>query len=476
VRWIWNLATLATMTTVVWAAPLVAKASAQVVAAPDPFNISDLPDFRVFLVDGVSLVSYGEPTRVGDRIVFSMPTSASGVDPRLQLVNIGASHVDWERTREYTESVRGARYVATHAEESYATLAVEIGQAINDLALTTDAAERLRIVERARRTLAEWPARHFNYRQDDIRQMVAVLDEAIADLRAAAGIDQFDLTFVANVQPPPSRALLPRATVREAIDQTLVAARLSETSVERVSLMAAALISVERDARDLPAAWRRELRSDLRDAIAAEQRVDRQYQSLTTRVRDQSTERARNADVRGLERLLADVVRQDAALGGKRPDVMDALVSSVRGDLDAARQLQLDRDRWAARLPELRRYHAALSVPAERLRTITDELQDVRDLSGSSPAALSAIQGVATQALAIVAMLAPPEELRAVHALVTGAAEMAERAARLRREAAMDANLTRAWDASSAAAGALLLVTRATAEMSTVLKPPQLPR
>ena len=32
---------------------------------------------RVFLKDGTSLVSHGEATRVADRVVFSMPTSAS---------------------------------------------------------------------------------------------------------------------------------------------------------------------------------------------------------------------------------------------------------------------------------------------------------------------------------------------------------------------------------------------------------------
>jgi len=33
--------------------------------------------FRVFLKDGSSLVSYGELARVDNRVVFSMPTSAS---------------------------------------------------------------------------------------------------------------------------------------------------------------------------------------------------------------------------------------------------------------------------------------------------------------------------------------------------------------------------------------------------------------
>ena len=46
--------------------------------------------FRVFLQEGTSLVSYGEVARVGDRVVFSMPTSASPTAPDLQLVNIAA--------------------------------------------------------------------------------------------------------------------------------------------------------------------------------------------------------------------------------------------------------------------------------------------------------------------------------------------------------------------------------------------------
>ncbi len=39
--------------------------------------IQEAPLFRVFLKDGTTLVSYGELARVGDRVVFSMPTSAS---------------------------------------------------------------------------------------------------------------------------------------------------------------------------------------------------------------------------------------------------------------------------------------------------------------------------------------------------------------------------------------------------------------
>src|SRR3954451_20469441 len=127
--------------------------------------------FRVFLKDGTSLVSYGEMARLDDRVVFSMPTSASIAAPQLQLINIPSDTVDWERTLNYAESVRSSRYLATRAESDYALLSSEIEQVLNDVGVTDDPARRLAIVEKARRTLAEWPAAHYNYKRDEIQQM-----------------------------------------------------------------------------------------------------------------------------------------------------------------------------------------------------------------------------------------------------------------------------------------------------------------
>src|SRR5689334_18453644 len=67
--------------------------------------------YRVFLKDGTTLVSYGEMARLDDRVVFSMPTSASTAAPQLQLITIPSDRVDWERTLNYAESVRAKRYL-----------------------------------------------------------------------------------------------------------------------------------------------------------------------------------------------------------------------------------------------------------------------------------------------------------------------------------------------------------------------------
>src|SRR5438094_6561472 len=107
---------------------------------------------RVFLMDGTSLVSYGEPARAGDRVVFSMPTAATP-NPPLHLVNLPSARVDWERTNRYAANARATHYVQTQADNDYAQLSNDVATTLSDVARATDPAERLAIVERARKTL-----------------------------------------------------------------------------------------------------------------------------------------------------------------------------------------------------------------------------------------------------------------------------------------------------------------------------------
>jgi hypothetical protein len=397
--------------------------------------------------------------------------------PDLHLVNLAADRVDWVRTNRYAEAARAARYVATEAPRQYAMLSAEIGQALNDVALTDDPAARLAVVERARKTLADWPAAHFGYKEAEIRLMVAMLDEAIADLRASAGITRFDLNFVTAAGGPPVREpLLPKPTPQEVIEQALSAAAASDLGSERVSLLTVALAAIERDAERLPSDWRTATRVTVRAAIAQEVEIDRRYRLLTSRAMSAAAGRARAADVRGLEQLLARIRDEDAALGGRRPDAMLSVVSTVEQQLDAARALRLARDRFAIREAELREYEALLSTPIARLDRLALALEGIRSMTGSGPATLSTVERTAVQVFEVVSPLVPPEELRAAHTLLVSAAQLATSAARIRREAALSGSMARAWDASSAAAGALMLAARARDEIARALTVPQLPQ
>ncbi len=74
----------------------------------------------------------------------------------------------------------------------------------------------------------------------------------------------------------------------------------------------------------------------------------------------------------------------------------------------------------------------------------------------------------------LVGEIAPPDELAAAHALFASAVQMASNAALTRRRASLANNMDLAWNASSAAAGALMLGARARTDILALLRPPQL--
>jgi hypothetical protein len=469
---------IACLLTAGWPAPLRAAAQAPTTGAAAPAAPDAAPLFRVFLKDGTTLVSYGELARLDDRVVFSMPTSASVAAPQLQLITIPSDRVDWERTLNYAESVRATRYLATRAESDYALLTNDIAQALTDVALTEDPARRLAIVEKARRTLADWPATHYNYKRDEIQQMLGTLDEAIAELRAAAGASSFDLTFVAApaAAPPMTETILPPPGSREAIEQTLKAAQLTTSPAERMSLLTVAAGALESDGAQLAPDFVEATRTDISSRIAHETEIDRKYQAFSGRILRLASSRAQAADVRGVQRVLARIQADDAELGAERPDVVASLVSAVESQLDAARRLRLERDRWALRAPELRAYRAAIAGSIARLNRMVPLLEDIKSLAGSGPDAIGAIIRGAAEISKVMMTVPPPTELAEVHNLLASAAQLADSAAKIRREAAINGNMARAWDASSAAAGALMLASRAQTDMQTILRPPQVIR
>ena len=441
---------------------------ARVAAAADDATL-----FRVFLKDGSSLSSYGEFARVGDRVVFSMPTSA-GPNPPLHLVNINADQIDWDKTNRYTASARATHYLNTQADNDYAALSNEIALTLNDVALTTDPARRLEIVERARKALAEWPPNHFNYRAAEVRQMLSMLDDAIADLRASSGGDKFALNFSAFVELPPlQEPMLPPPTPQEAIEQTLRAARLSDSAAERTSLLTAALGSLDHDAPSLPSAWLDTTRRATRSELDAEVATDRVYQNLTATTLAVAQRQSKAADVRGLEQLLQRIHERDAALGARRPDAVAALLTAVKTELDAARKLRLAQDRFELRKADFHKYRVEMTDPIDLFARLAPRLEDIKALAGSTPAALASIHSVVTQIVKKATAIVPPEELKTAHALLISAAQLADNAARIRREATLAGDMARAWDASSAAAGALLLEGRARSDMQALMRAPQ---
>jgi hypothetical protein len=430
---------------------------------------------RVFLKNGTSLVSYGEPARVSERVVFLMPTTA-GPNPPLHLVNLPIDRVDWDRTSRYAATARASHYVATQAESDYAALSSDVVSTLNEISTTAAPSDRLAIVLRARKTLADWPETHYNYRAAEVRQMLGLLDEAIADLEASRTPGRYTVNLSAFTDPPAIvEPLLPvPATPQETIDQLLTAALAVDVSAERTSLLATAASLIDREKASLPPEWAVAKRTEVRLEIAKELKADQSYRSLTNRMMALANQRAAQADVRGIERVVAAIHRWDLALGEQRPDAVASLIAAVEAKLDAARRLQLARDHYALREPVLTQYRVAMRGPMGLFAQLRPSLEAVKALSGSAPGTLNWIQRTVEQILLVARSVAPPEELTAAHALLISAAQLAGNAAEIRRQATLASDMTRAWDASSAAAGALMLGARAQSDMQTLMKLPQL--
>src|SRR5262245_28581079 len=197
--------------------------------------------YRIFLRDGSTLVSYGDFARVADRVVFSIPLGViEGPEPPLHLVSIAEAAVDWERTDRYAEAMRARRYAATQGEVDFEALSTDVARALNDVARIKEPARRLAVATEARRRLADWPAAHYGYRASDVKQLAGLLDDALAELRVAAGLPRVDLSLVAvGDARPPDIDELPAPTQRESLDQAFAAAKVTTDASERVSLLEA---------------------------------------------------------------------------------------------------------------------------------------------------------------------------------------------------------------------------------------------
>ena len=184
--------------------------------------------------------------------------------------------------------------------------------------------------------------------------------------------------------------------------------------------------------------------------------------------------RARFADVRGIRRVIESLRQSDEALGRQRPDAVNAAIAAVEARLDAARRLQLARDRWSLRAAALRQYAVAMATPLSILRSLESPLDDIKELVGSSPAALTLVQQQASRALKLMGQIVPPEECRAAHALLVSAGPSRRQRRADPSQAAVAGDITRAWDASSAAAGALMLGAKARTDIQSLVNRPQL--
>lgn len=435
---------------------------------------SDAMFLRLFLVDGTPLVSYGEYARVDDRIIFSMPVGGSADQPRLYLMSIPAASIDWRRTDHYVVSARYQQYANTRGDTDFRHLSNDVARALSDIALTTEPAKALEIATTARARLAEWPAAHFGYRQREVTEIVAFLDESIANMRASAGVGAFDLALTASTAVVELEPLLGMPGVRESLEAVLALARITDRPADRVLLLQSALNLLDEAGTLLPTSGSTSLRAWISDQILEERGVDERYARLGRRLLTDAARAAGAARVSDVQAVLARVPTEDRRLGMKRPDVVVALQASLQAHLDSARKLRLLRDQWLVRRDFYRAYQRAVGTRLLRLVKAQPALEAIKRLEGPLPNALGALnsrlQGGAEQ----LQRMLPPQDLRGVHDMLVGAWRFAEQAVRSRRAAVSAGSVEGAWEASSAAAASLMLIAGVQDQLRAFVEPPRL--
>jgi hypothetical protein len=458
-------------------AALLALAALVAGAAPAGGQEGGAVLHRLFLTDGSALVSFGEFSRVADRVVFSMPVGPPGPSgaSALELVSIPASAVDWDRTDRYAASARAQHYAATRGDAEFTEVSGRVAWALNEIALSADPARRLQLAEQARKTLADWSRGSLGYRAKEAADLASLLDEIISGLRAAAGEHRFELSFVAGVEAPPPVPMLPPPTLRDSIEQTLAVARLTGDPTSRIDLLRQAMRLLDGSEATLPAAWVVRARVRAIGELAAELRVEQAYSSLSASTLSTAGALARRADVRAIEGLIQKTLAADDALGRLRPDAISALLSALESRLDQARRLRLARDTWRLRAPQYREYQRAVTRSLGRLDRIKAPLEDIRRLSGPDAAVLARAVRRVDDAARALSRVKPPDDLKPVHGLFASALQLARSACDVRGRAVETADIGVAWEASSAAAGALILLRRASDDLDRFLALPQLP-
>jgi hypothetical protein len=430
--------------------------------------------FRVYFTDGTSVVTYGEITRVDDRVVFSVPVGGSSEEPRLHTVTLAASLVDWTRTNRYTTSARYQQY-AERAESDYQRLTDEVAALLNDIALSTDRARALALAEQARKRLIEWPRTRYGYRQDDIRDIVSLIDGAIVRLAGGTPRTEFELAFVATTQPIELEPLAAMPTGREQLDQLVRVLDLTTTARDRMALMQSALALMADAGAGIDAAAVAGLRRRLETELRREMAVDRRYTELTRKLVTQATRAAAGAKIDDVERALNRVPREDERLGRRRPEVVQALTATLQVQLERARRMRLLLDQWSVRKSLFREYQRTVSSEILQLVKAREALDAIRTLEGPAPERLNALRVRLSGGAARLERLRIPDYLRPTHDLLVSAWRFAETAVNARTQAVLSGQLPRAWEASSAAAGSMMMLQRAQQELRALLEPPRLP-
>ena len=420
---------------------------------------------RVFLAGGEALPAYGEWARIDDRVVFMLVIGDGGAR-QLQLMSLPVSAVDLDRTNRYNEAVRAAHYAATRGEAEYQAVTQDVGRAIDQLAGVADKKQRLGMAEEARSRLLAWTRNSYNYRADDVRELTALFDEVIADLKTAAGQSAVSFELQSGPAAPDYEPTQPAPSLRASVQLALAASLAADLLEDRMAVLRAAQLALGSDAESA------DLRAAVASALGQEQAASAAYAKLTALFTARADAAVRRGDVASIEAMLDGLPARDESLGHRRPAAVRELRETLLASLIRAREHRLALDHYRFVRASLLAYERQVRPVLLGLERLGGVLRQVRRQASVDVQRLEdGIRSLSTM-LSDLEKISAPDDVAPVHAMLASALQMAREACRHRRLAVVTSKMSYAQDASAAAAGALMLTEQARQTLVQRLSPP----
>lgn len=424
---------------------------------------------RLYLQAGGTLVTYGEYTRTPDLVVFAMPVAGPLEDPPVQILSLPSSLIDWARTEGDAAGARYHHYAATRGEAEYAQLTDEVARTLNLIAATTEPRKALELAGRARTALLRWPAEHYGYRAQEIAETAGILEASIGALRAKLGVGAFDVALSAHSAEAPVAGLPAPVAPLDVLNSMLVGARATPKVEDRLVLLQAASRYLSSTSGLLPVKDAARMRSQITDRIVYERKTDQRYAKWSANLLAAAADAARQGKVAAVKVTAARVVEDDRRMGRLRPEVTASLLAAVQQKADEAAQLRLTADRRQLNRGLYARYEREARPYFETLEKLGPALTAVRAMEGPSTPELTRWANALAGGSRQLEQQRVPDGLSGSHGKLVGAWNLAAQAIRLRQTAVSSGSMATATEASSAAAGALMLIKAAQADARAFL-------
>jgi hypothetical protein len=266
---------------------------------------------------------------------------------------------------------------------------------------------------------------------------------------------------------------MPAPSDQEIVEQMMAAASFAETPAERAGLLQKVVNLLDSTVGLLlPEGWAARIRRTVLGDLEEQRRIERAYADLRTSTLEASAKALAKLKAKDIERLRDRVIKEDIRLGRHQPGDIDALVSTLTMQIDSANQVKAAQQQWEKRAPIYRKYRRSMNGAFSTFKKALVSLDQVKSMSGPPAIDIGLILDKLAKAEKAIAKVTPPEELAASHALVRSSWELAQNALRLRQQSVAANSLIGQQQASSAAAGALMLYQKARTDLTAQMEKP----